>query len=177
MGTFSSVSVLLLVAILSAAAISDLRSRRIPNWLTFSAALLGVVLSTVTSGVHGLVSGVLGLLLGVAFLIVFYAFGGMGAGDVKLMGVVGSFLGPAGVFWAFVFTAIAGAIYSLALVLFHPAARTIRLAVVGTIMHYLHTRQLRYDKPINSERRPTLCYGVAIAIGTVASVLWMQGGL
>ncbi len=54
-----------------------------------------------------------GLFLGVAFLLPVYLIGGMGAGDVKLMGAVGSILGPQGVFIAFLYSAIAGGLYAL----------------------------------------------------------------
>ena len=54
-----------------------------------------------------------------ALLIVFYLMGMMGAGDVKLMGAVGSILGPAGVFKAFLFTAIVGGIYAVIVLAYH----------------------------------------------------------
>ena len=72
------------IVISSIAAVTDIRSRRIPNWLTYSAILLGVGYHTIVNGPQGFFFGAGGLFLGLALLIVFYLAGGMGAGDVKL---------------------------------------------------------------------------------------------
>src|SRR5438477_1353646 len=76
-----------MVALLAAtiALVTDLRSRRIPNWLTLSAFSAGVVLNIVASGTQGGVSALEGAALGFGLLIPFYVLRVMGAGDVKLL--------------------------------------------------------------------------------------------
>lgn len=72
----------------------DLRQRRIPNALTGTAFVGGIGLSYLGFGVSGAVVHLAGALLAVAILVGPYALGGVGGGDVKMMGAVGALLGP-----------------------------------------------------------------------------------
>jgi prepilin peptidase CpaA len=162
---------LLLLVMLIIAAITDIRSHRIPNWLTFPAMIVGVGFNVISAGAAGFVFGLGGLLLGMGLLIVFYALGGMGAGDVKLMGAVGSMLGPQMVLWAAFYTAIFGGIYAVGVILFHPRLREKRRAVAEAFKNFIFYRTFNYNKPAEEENVPKLCYGVAIAIGTIAAVV------
>ena len=111
-----------------------------------------------------------GLFLGIGFLIIFYFMGMMGAGDVKLMGAVGSFLGPKGVFIAFLYSAIIGGLYAL-LVLARSKALKQTAGRYGLMARgYLGTGQFIYIPP-DEGKLPTLCYGLAISLGTILSVL------
>ena len=76
-----------------AAVVSDVRTRSIPNALTIPLLVAGLVWTTWQGGIHALVDAVGGtLLLGFPFVILFLFFGG-GAGDAKLMGAIGAWLG------------------------------------------------------------------------------------
>jgi len=99
------------------AAMWDLRTHRIPNWMTFPAALLGLALNLALEGSFGLRQSVLGALAGLGMLIVPFAMGGMGAGDVKMLAAVGAFGGPAFAFSTFLYGSIAGGLIALALML------------------------------------------------------------
>lgn len=162
---------LILVTILILAAINDIRFQKIPNRLTFMAILSGVVFHGATGGLSGLLLSVEGLFMGLAILIFFYLMGGMGAGDVKLMGAVGALLGPKGVFFAFLATALVGGIYAIVLL-------ASRRQLGATLKRYwlvlktiLLTRKVFYIPPSEAERKPRLRYGVAIALGTMLSVV------
>jgi prepilin peptidase CpaA len=160
------------IAISLIAAVTDLRSRRIPNWLTYSAMLLGVGHHTIANGVLGFFFGTGGLFLGLALLIVFYLAGGMGAGDVKLMGAVGGLLGPKGVFIAFIFTALVGGIYAIMLLLvrFRVKGTAVRLS---TMFSSLRCGTSLTAAPVGTnEKTAVLNYGVAIAIGVALSIIW-----
>jgi len=108
--------------------------------------------------------------VGVVVLILPYILGGMGAGDIKLMGAVGGLLGPKGVFTAFLFTAIIGGIYALLiLVLSRNLKNTVKR--YGTMLKtFILTRNLIYIPPSPGEKSLRLCYGIAISLGTVSSV-------
>jgi len=161
-----------LFIILLIAVLTDLSQRRIPNLLTFPAMLLGVLAHSYQSGVGGMLFSTGGLALGLGLLLIFYIFGMMGAGDVKLMGAVGSFLGPMGVFQAFLFTALAGGLYAVVV-----------LALKGELVRFL-TRlgmslylSIAQRKPAllpdeAAKELPVLCYGVAIAVGTTVSMFY-----
>ncbi len=162
---------IVLLCVLMIASIMDIRSNRIPNWLTFSAVILGLGLNFILGGVSGLLYSAAGLFTGVSLLILLYAFGGMGAGDVKLMGAVGAMIGPQMVLWAALYTALIGGIYAIVLMIIHPRLKAKRAAVVQTLKGLIFFRTFNYNKPIETQNAPKLCYGVAIAIGTIAAVI------
>ena len=166
---------LLLLGVLIIAMITDIRSNRIPNWLTLPAIIIGFGINFISAGAGGLLFSIEGLLLGMGLFIVLYMLGGMGAGDVKLMGTVGAMLGPQMVLWAALYTAIAGGIYAVAVIAFHPRAKMIRTALIETVKGVIYSRSLKYNRPVSGEKLPKLCYGVAIATGTVAAVILKTG--
>jgi prepilin peptidase CpaA len=95
----------------------DLRTRRIPNYLTLGTALAGLAYNLLTHGLPGLVDGFLGMLLGFAFLILPYLWGGMGAGDVKALAALGAWLGPRLTVFLFCYMGIAGGVIALGFLL------------------------------------------------------------
>src|SRR5690242_13454132 len=97
-----------LLSLLIWAAIEDLKSRRIPNWLTFALALGGVASSLMFARPIGLGDAMLGMLVGFALPFVLFSLGALGGGDVKLLAALGVWLGPAGAFRAFIIAALVG---------------------------------------------------------------------
>jgi prepilin peptidase CpaA len=87
---------------------SDIRWRKIPNCLTLPAIALGFFSNFLGNSWNGLVFAFLGLLLGTGLLVLPYLFGGMGGGDVKLMGALGAMLGSYAVLNIFLYTTLAG---------------------------------------------------------------------
>jgi prepilin peptidase CpaA len=86
----------------------DVRSRRIPNYLTLVTALSGLGYQFGASGWLGLGLGFLGLGVGLALMIPFYLMGGMGAGDVKALAALGAWLGPKATLFLFIYMGFAG---------------------------------------------------------------------
>ncbi|MEZ6069711.1 MAG: A24 family peptidase [Pirellulales bacterium] len=80
-------------ACMTTAAVTDLHSRRIPNWLTVPMAACGLTFHALAPAGFGLGSSLLGLLVGFSLLLVPYVVGGGGAGDVKLLAAAGAWLG------------------------------------------------------------------------------------
>jgi prepilin peptidase CpaA len=99
-----------------AAAATDLWKFKVYNVLTIPTLLTGLGVSTFLGGWGGLASGLLGAGLGFGLLVVFYASGGVGAGDVKLLAAIGAWLGPNLTFQVWVAAALFGGVYALALV-------------------------------------------------------------
>lgn len=166
------IPVICLMLILLLAVVSDLRSRKIPNRLTFPAVLAGILYHAGVGGWRGLLFSLEGMLLGLALLGVFYLLGGMGAGDVKLMAAVGSFLGPKDIFVAFIGTALVGGIYAIILVAlnrrwtldaFKQKASRLRI--------FLLSGGMVSKTPRGKEGKPALSYGVAIALGTLLALI------
>lgn len=86
--------IMVLLALLVIALLSDMRERRIPNQLVGIGLLLGLAGHTWLAGIGGLAVAASGALVGLLCLLPFYMSGGLGAGDVKLMAMCGAFLGP-----------------------------------------------------------------------------------
>ena len=99
------------VAILTVAviaAVCDVRSRRIPNLLTFGGAAVALIYALMTGGINGFGFAAAGWLAGAALFFPFFALGGMGAGDVKLMAALAAWFGPGDAVWLAMFAAMAG---------------------------------------------------------------------
>jgi prepilin peptidase CpaA len=145
-----------LLGFVGAVAIMDLRTRRIPNRLTVAAALTAVTLGVVRAGWQGAVISSAGVLTGLVIFLPLCLAGKLGAGDVKALGAVGGFLGPVGVLFAALYTLLAGGI-----------AAAVALASFRRRMHRASDTGQQASLP----RRQDLPYGVAIACGTLASIV------
>jgi prepilin peptidase CpaA len=157
-----------LVAILIIAGLNDLKRRKIPNLLTYPTMALGFFFHTLSNGTSGLLFSAVGLFTGIGLLIFPYLMGGMGAGDAKLLGAVGAVLGPKGVFLSFLFTAIAGGIYAVILLLRDPQyVRSFFMRHGFKTGTSAPTGQSVPAPAGRNENKPKLCYGIAIAAGTL----------
>jgi prepilin peptidase CpaA len=151
---------------LAAAVVTDVRSRRIPNWLTGAIAGAGFGLAfgggAVTPG-----QAALGLAAGLLLMLPGHVIGATGAGDVKLMAAIGVFLGPGQVFRAFLYAALAGGAMALAI-----AARRGLLTdtLLGTTRLVTAPAATR-DAIVAPGRGNRFPYGPAIAAGTLITVL------
>lgn len=101
------------VAVVAVATITDLRSRRIPNWLVLPFMLAGVAVSGALGGWAGVLHSLEGLGLGAVLFGVLCLLGGMGMGDMKLCAAVGAWIGPGQLVVALVITGIVGGLMAL----------------------------------------------------------------
>ena len=104
--------------LLTWAASVDLRSRRIPNWLSLSLILTGLVQSFTWAHVAGPMDAFLGLLTGFGLTFILFAIGAMGGGDVKLMAGLGAWLGP----WPTLTVSAMAAVIGMVIVIVQAAA-------------------------------------------------------
>ena len=159
-----------LSAVLAVAAITDLRSRRIPNWLTLPAIPVGVTAQAIFG--DGIWAGLAGFGAALAAFFVLFAVGAMGAGDVKLFAAVGAFVGIRHLLVVFVMIGLAGGIAAV-FVAMRAGALERTLRNTGAIMGSLLTgrwRELRERSDMNQPGALRLPYGAAIAAGTLAYV-------
>jgi prepilin peptidase CpaA len=162
------------VVLVLIAGASDIRSRRIPNWLTFSGVCAGLALHAATGGLAGLKLSVGGMVLGFGAYLALYCLRAMGAGDVKLMAAVGAIVGPAGWIAVFVATAIAAGVLSLGLVIIKRRLRQTlwnAFFIVDELAHFRAPYKRRADLDVKDERSLKMPHGVAIAAGTAAVLL------
>lgn len=152
------------VALLGAA--SDARTRRIPNKLTGTAILVGLLLHFAYDGWHGMGMAALAALIAFCIFLVFFLAGGMGAGDVKLMTAVACLAGNHFVIELLVTTAIAGGIMAIGLALARGRFKQTLGNVAMLVSHHRH-EGLRPHPELNVRNQQSLRlpYGLAIAAG------------
>jgi prepilin peptidase CpaA len=149
----------------------DLRTRRIPNVLTFGAAGAAVVYHVVESGLIGGAASIGGWLVGAALMVGFYALGGLGAGDVKLLGALGAWLGPVGAVWLVLYTGIAGGVLAL-IVAAHAGYLRTAVSNLWSLLAYWRLAGIRpmAELTLDTSRGPRLAYATSILAGTVVAV-------
>lgn len=153
----------------------DLRTYRIPNYLTLSTALLGLVYQAAAHGWAGLGDGLLGLILGLFLLLPPYLMGGIGAGDVKALAALGTWLGPGLTLMLFFYMALAGGLLALGVLIYKGLLwRYLRRACSWFISWLLFRPAGMAPAPSATPTTPGIPYGVAIALGMV--VLVWRGG-
>jgi prepilin peptidase CpaA len=163
-------SYLLLGALITAVtgAVQDMRARRIPNWLTYGSLITALGVRTYWATWHGLAQGTEGMLAGGGFFFLFFLVRGMGAGDVKLMGAVGAWVGA----WPAVLVMVYAAFAGLAIAVFYMVSyRRVgsTMGNVGELLRFHLTSGVKPHPQINLQgpaamRMP---YGLAIAMGTL----------
>ena len=166
------------VVIASFGGISDLRSARIPNWLTYSGTLPALVLRFALLGWAGFKSGVVGLSLAGGLFFVLLVIGAMGGGDVKLMASVGAWAGSAQVLSVLVAAALAGGLLAIFYVLVRQGIRQTFWNALDLIRFRL-TTGLHPHPLLNVREGKALRvrFGVAIAMGTLfcaGNAIWWR---
>mgnify|MGYP001353849302 CR=1 FL=1 len=167
-----AIIILLLATVLSTAVVTDLRSSRIPNWLTFSSMGMGILIQTWIGGVHGALLSLAGLGIGMGLFVMLYACGAMGAGDVKLMAAIGTIVGPASVLSVAVLSVLVGGLYALGAMTYQWGLAGTSKKLVGVTYGALVTGG---TTGVGELRLPfKLRYGLAIAAGTLLFLAGVQ---
>lgn len=152
----------LLACLLAAAVWRDLASYRIPNAVVFPGTAAALVLSLLPGGL-GILDSLAGLGVGLAALLPLYLLRAAGAGDAKLMAMVGAFLGPIGALGAVLATFFAGLLLSLLVIA--------RGRLAGAVTRNFQLMALGGFDPAR-DAAAKLPYSAAIAIGTAAFIAW-----
>ena len=163
----------LLLSLIAAA--TDLRSRRIPNWLTVPGFVVGIAANTALSGWSGLKASLLGAAVGLALLLPFVLLRSLGAGDWKLAGALGAFTGPSILMDLLLGSVLVAGVMAMALVIYKRRTReTIRN--IGHILVSLVTFRLPGERvSLDNPESLKVPYGVALAFTVVlygAAQVW-----
>ena len=153
-------------------AVWDIASRRIPNLLSYSGIVAGILLRTGVLGWRGLASAVAGGAVAGGIFFLLYLVRGMGAGDVKLMTAVGCITGVPAVFHIMLACAFAGGIMALGIALYRSSARrTLRNVWELLRFHAAHGPQVHPTLNLDNPQAGRLPYAVAIAAGSGYALL------
>ena len=149
----------------------DVKSRRIPNFITFPSILFGLALHLALGGWRQLLTSLAaGLICGLVFLV-FYIAGGMGAGDVKLIAAVGCIAGMPHVAYLLVLTALSGGVMAAALALARGRLQQTISNVGALASHHAHEGlQPHPDLNLSNSETLRLPYALAIAGGSLLTL-------
>jgi prepilin peptidase CpaA len=160
------------IAVCLAACTTDVRWRRIPNALTFPAAGAAILFHWWVAGSHAAAAALGGWFVGVLLFSPFFIAGGLGAGDLKLLGAVGAWLGPVPALFVALYTAIAGGILAMLVAL----ARGYAKAAFGNIWFILTSWRVGVaavpGMTLEDAPGPRLAYALPIAVGTGLTI-WL----
>jgi prepilin peptidase CpaA len=164
-------------AVAAAAAVTDVRTGRVPNVLTLGAAAAALVFYGVSAGGSGLITSALGVVVGLSLFLPFFVLGGMGGGDVKLLAALGGWLGPIGAVKAAVCAALAGGILAMVVALGGGYVREAfrNLSAMAWVWRTVGPSPIP-EMTLARSRGPRLAYAVPIGIGALAA-LWLGNGL
>ena len=162
-----------LLAVVCIAGFSDIRTRRIPNWVVLAGLLLGLTGNTVLYGWAGLGRAGLGLGLALLVYLPLHIVRGMGAGDVKLMAAVGAIAGPANWLGVLVLTGLLGGVCALILVTSQGAGqRTLHnlCHILGELAHLRAPYHRHQEIDVRNPGALRLPHGAIIALAVIAFV-------
>ena len=163
------------LTLVTLAAVIDLRSGRIPNWLTVSGLALGLILGVALGGPPGLLSAACGALVAALVPLLLFRAGALGGGDVKLFAALGTLLGGATALEAETLAFAGGALWGV--VRWLRAGRLVHglKAVAGLLLPVVGRRLLR-DPAVAEARAVTIRFGPAVALGTYGAVALLVAG-
>ena len=158
------------IVLLGAASYTDIRWRRIPNVLTFPAIALGLVLHLITGGWEGLLLSISGTLLAPCVLHLMHGGKGLGMGDIKLAAALGALLGPSLGTLAMLLSMVSGGFLAIAWILKE-------WGFFGQLTSFKNQPPKPIDsrgqdeKALKDVTKMTIPYGVAIALGTLLTLV------
>ncbi len=168
-------SVMVLVVVLIIAAVSDLRSGKVPNWLTYPAIVIGLAGHGIIGGIHGksdamgLVGAAIGFTVGFFPLLLCWLAGGIGGGDAKLSGAIGALGGWRLALGAMLYGFIIAALMAVVVMIKRRIVRQ-TLKRVWNTMALLVIPGSRPGNPTRADS-PRIALAAALSLGTIIAML------
>lgn len=174
---YADITVILLIIL---AAYFDITTSKIPNRITVTLIIFGILYNTITNGITGLIFSSLGIMSGVIVFIIPFILGGMGGGDVKLMAAIGALKGWRFVLITTIYTGIVGGVIVILILIRQKkllkSLKRVLSIILKPIMFFLtlnfENKKLKQfnswllDSQIDWEKQ-YIPYGVAIGIGAI----------
>jgi prepilin peptidase CpaA len=146
---------------------TDWRSRRIPNWLTVPGLLIGIALSAVAAGWAGARSSLEGAALGLAILLPFVLVRSLGAGDWKLVGALGAFLGPQRLLAVLFASILVAGVMAAVLIVWKRRVRETLRNMWRMLASFLTLHLPDSDLSLENPQALKVPFGVAVAIAVI----------
>ena len=168
----NKLSFLFIIGILILASMNDLLYKKIPNWLTFSSLLFGIIFQSLFRGYDGFIFSLQGIGVGFVIPFVIYLAGGFGAGDVKLMAAIGSFVGPKEIFIIFIFSSLLSGTWAIILLSIHGFIFHTLKRYYNILITLFFTRRLIYIPPLSGEKKLRIRFGIMVTLATFFTELY-----
>jgi prepilin peptidase CpaA len=152
------------------AGVTDARWRRIPNWLTYPAVPIAILLHTLDAGWHGAQLSLLGTALGLGILLPLVLIRSLGGGDWKLIGALGAFFGPTRLLYVLVYTLLINGVMALVLVTWKKRLGKTLRNVAGMAGMFFRFQLPGADMTIDNPEATKVAFGVAAAIAVLIYV-------
>lgn len=163
---------IILAVLLMIACWQDFHDYRIKNNLIVTGTVLGIALNTFLFAETGFLDSLIGLGFGLLLLLPFYLLRIMGAGDAKLLAMIGVFVGQNDILWVFLYTLVAGGLLALVFSLWRGKLRRMIDNVILSCLLVLSTSKSECFKDNSSfsaeasQSAGKLPYAIAITAGT-----------
>lgn len=154
---FIAPKAILILLISTVGSFFDWKFRKIPNWLTLGTFLVALLFHLIRLKFGLALHCFLGFIVGILLLIIPYATGGMGAGDVKLLGAIGSIVGVKDIICIFFYSGICGLVLGIIWI----------IATPGHLKFLITTGKIL--PPIDKKQK--VPYGIAIMLGTILYII------
>lgn len=166
--------------ILAIAVITDLKTQKIYNWLTFPGIAAGIVFNGILSGGHGVLVAFEGIAVGMIWIIL-VLLRGSGFGDLKLIYAVGAFMGPRFTAYTLLYTALAGGVLGIAYTLYRGGwgllRHTGKNALLGAHVFSVVQSPEGLEGMVEQSKAGKMAYAPAVALGVLCEwLISIHGG-
>lgn len=151
--------------------ITDLKKQKIYNKIIFPSLAAAVVLNSWLNGLAGFKLSALGFVTGLSILLIPYLLGGMGAGDVKLLSLIGAVKGSIFVLNTAIYMAFIGGALAILIIIFQRQTLSFIKILFTWFISFIHgiRYKVEFPKSYFSKKYP---YGTAIVGGAVICLIF-----
>lgn len=165
---------IILIVVLFICLITDLKERKIYNKVIFPSLILAILLNIIFNGFEGLKFSLFGFFIGLAILLIPYFLGGMGAGDVKLLALIGAIKGSIFVLNTAIYMALLGGAIAILVIIFQKQTIDFIKSLFLWIFSLFSGIKYKLEFPSSSLSKK-FPYGVAIVGGAIICLIFKDG--
>lgn len=148
---------------------TDVRDEKIPNVLTFSGMIVGLLYHLINSGISGLFFSILGLLTGFGILVILYSIGAVGAGDVKLFCAIGALAGLEFLLYACMYSIIYAGIIGIIIIILRKEFFQRIISSMGYLFNILIVKNIKNVNELKKSQSLRFPFMYAVLPGIITA--------